>query len=151
MTTTRGVLLLCALGLGAWSQANAQTAAEGCPILPASTGLTWEYSSAGDADFCRALREDGSEAFGMYISKKPGFEPKRSDREEEGRVDGQQIHWYRSELAGKPDIIARETLVKVGRDRTAHIWVQAESQDRLNQALQATQLLQFPSAQLTSN
>ncbi|MBB1087362.1 hypothetical protein H4F99_02530 [Lysobacter sp. SG-8] len=151
MNTSRIALAMGLLAIATWGQGHAQDAAGGCPMLPASTGLSWEYSQAGDADFCRALRADGSEAFGMYIAAKPAFEPKRGDREEESRIDGHEIHWYRTELAGKPDIVARETLVKAGPDRMAHIWIQAEDEQRLQQAIGAAEQLQFNPSQLSSN
>ena len=53
----------------------------GCPQLPAGADLVWEYRSSNNTDFCRALRVDGSEAFGVYIAKDPPFEPKRSNSE----------------------------------------------------------------------
>ena len=146
------VLGLPLLGLLSAFAVHAQDVQGGCPELPADTGLTWEYQGMGDADFCRALREDGSEAFGMYISKDPAFEPKRSNKAEEGRIDGQAVVWYRSELAGKPDVIARETLLEVGKNRVAHIWVQAQDEQQLQQSYQQASDLRFnPQRQLSSN
>ena len=83
--------LVAGLLLGTQGVAHAQDASA-CPQLPANTGLTWEHRASGDADFCRALRSDGSEAFGLYISPKPNFEPVRSDRKERGEIDGQQVY-----------------------------------------------------------
>ncbi|QDH69689.1 hypothetical protein [Marilutibacter alkalisoli] len=145
-------MTFCVLGLLFAAAAQAQDVQGGCPALPASTGLTWEYQNVGDADFCRALREDGSEAFGMFISKDPAFSPKRSDRAEEGVIDGRKVTWYRSELAGKPDIIARETLLELGKNRTAHIWVQVGSQEQLQETYRQASSLEFnPQRQLSSN
>ncbi|AWV07770.1 hypothetical protein [Marilutibacter maris] len=147
------VLSLPLLGLLSITDAHAQDVQGGCPELPADTGLTWEYQGMGDADFCRAMRDDGSEAFGMYISKDPAFEPKRSNRAEDGRIDGHQVVWYRSELAGKPDVIARETLLEVGKNRVAHIWVQAQDEQQLQESYQQTSTLRFDpqQRQLSSN
>lgn len=122
--------------------AQAQESAA-CPQLPADAGLSWEYRGSGGADFCRALRDDGSEAFGLYIAKDSPFEPKRSNREEEGRIDGQEIQWYRAELVGKPDIQARETLLKLDDGRVAHVWLQAESGEQLRQVFEVAQGLDF--------
>lgn len=135
-------LLLVAGGVHA-QEANA------CPQLEASTGLSWEYRGGDGADFCRALRADGSEAFGMYISKKPTFSPKRSDREESGAIGGQQVQWYRAELAGQPGVEARETLVKLHDGRTAHVWMQAGSQDQLQQTFQVTRGIDFSTRHTT--
>jgi hypothetical protein len=134
--------------------ANAQEAAPAqgnCPMLPADTGLRWEYRGNADSDFCRALRADGSEAFGLYIASKSPFEPKRSDRAEAATIDGKPIHWYRGELAGKPNVQVRETLLEVGNGKMAHIWMQASSPEQLKEVLGQTEGLRFPSTRLSVN
>ncbi len=115
----------------------------GCPQLPASTDLIWEHRGTAGSDFCRALRVDGTEAFGMYISAEPSFDPKRRNREEEGLIDGREVQWYRAELVTKPDIEARETLVELDDGRVAHIWLQARSGDQLDRAFDLTRQLRF--------
>ncbi|HEU4772902.1 MAG TPA: hypothetical protein VFS82_00050 [Lysobacter sp.] len=117
--------------------------ADACPQLTNSAGLSWEYRGGSGSDFCRALREDGSEAFGMYISKEPAFTPKRGNREEVDTIDGQEVQWYRAELAGQPGIEARETLIKLDDGRTAHVWLQAASGEQLQNAFQMTRGLDF--------
>lgn len=97
----------------------------------------------GDADFCRALRDDGSEAFGLYISKQAPFDPKRANREETDVVNGRQVQWYRAELAGQPDVEARETLVELNDGRVAHIWLQAGPGEELGKMFQLTRNLDF--------
>jgi hypothetical protein len=134
--------LLAGLLLGTQGVANAQDAGA-CPQLPANTGLTWEHRASGDADFCRALRSDGSEAFGLYISPKPNFEPVRSDRKERGEIDGQQVFWYRAEIAAKPGIEARETLLALPDGHAVHIWLQAPSREQLDAGFKLTQALHF--------
>jgi hypothetical protein len=134
--------LLAGLLLGTHGVANAQDAGA-CPQLPANTGLTWEHRASGDADFCRALRSDGSEAFGLYISPKPNFEPVRSDRKERGEIDGRQIYWYRAEIAAAPGIEARETLLALPDGRAVHIWLQAPSREQLDAGFQLAQALHF--------
>jgi hypothetical protein len=133
---------LAGLLLATHGVANAQDAGA-CPQLPANTGLTWEHRASGDADFCRALRSDGSEAFGLYISPKPNFEPVRSDRKERGEIDGRQVYWYRAEIAAKPGIEARETLLALPDGRAVHIWLQAASREQLDAGFQLTQTLHF--------
>jgi hypothetical protein len=93
--------------------------------------LSWEARSTADSDFCRALRSDGSEAFGLYISAKPNFEPNPRNRQESGRIDGRDVVWYRAEIATNPGVQARETLLQLADGRYAHVWLQADSTDAL--------------------
>lgn len=116
---------------------------QGCPQLPADSGLAWEHRANGASDFCRAVRSDGSEAFGLYISPDPAFEPDRGNREEQARIDGREIHWYRAELAGRPGVEARETLVELRDGRMAHIWLQADSADQLQRMYRLAEALDF--------
>ena len=121
-----------------------------CPQLPASSELTWEYKATGGSDFCRALRADGSEAFGLYISRKANFEPKRGNRAETGVIDGQSVYWYKGELATRPDVEVRETLVELPDGRVAHIWLQAQGPE-LVRTLNQAQAIRFPATRLSSN
>ncbi|RDZ27841.1 hypothetical protein [Lysobacter silvisoli] len=123
---------------------------DGCPQLPPSSQLAWDHKANAGSDFCRALREDGSEAFGMYIAAKSPFVPKRGDRAEAGTIDGKPMYWYRGELAGKPDVQVRETLLELGDGRVAHIWLQAANPAQLGEIQNLTQGLRFPSARLSS-
>ncbi len=128
--------------------AQAQDAG-GCPQLPAGTTLVWEHKTTGDSDFCRAIREDGSEAFGLYISRKASFQPKRGHRAEAGMIDGREMHWYRGELATKPEMQVRETLIQLDDGRVAHIWLQANPGD-LPSMLGQVQSLRMPTTRLSS-
>lgn len=143
--------LLLVLSAAAHAQDAVPAAQGNCPMLPADTGLRWEHRGTADSDFCRALRSDGSEAFGLYISNKSPFEPRRADRAEAGNIDGKPMHWYRGELAGKPQVQVRETLIEIGSGKTAHVWMQADSPDQLKEVLGQTEGLRFPSARLSSN
>jgi hypothetical protein len=111
--------------------------------LPEAADLIWEHNHTNGTDFCRALRVDGTEAFGVYIAGESPFKPKRGNREEEGTVDGREVQWYRAELVTKPDIEARETLLELNDGRVAHIWLQARSGDQLRKALNLTGQLRF--------
>lgn len=122
-----------------------------CPQLPADSGLAWQHKATATSDFCRALRADGSEAFGLYIANESPFKPGRADRAEKASIGGRDVQWYRSEIAAKPDIQARETLVQLPDGRVAHVWVQAGSQGQLEQAMAQMQDLRFRGAQLSSN
>jgi hypothetical protein len=137
-------LLLPLAGTAAAQDAGA------CPYLAADTGLTWEHRGTGDSDFCRALRGDGSEAFGLTIAKDAPFKPKGGDRAERVNIDGREVTWYRTEIAGT-QIQARETVVELPDGRVAYIWVQANSPDQLNQVLQQTQSMKFGATRLSSN
>lgn len=130
--------------------ASAQSSSGACPYLAADTGLTWEHRAGANYDFCRALRADGTEAFGLNIAKQSPFKPKGGNRAERVTIDGHEVTWYRTEIAGA-DVEARETLVTLADGRVAHIWVQAKSVDQLNQVLQQTQSMKFPSTRLSSN
>jgi hypothetical protein len=129
---------------------QAQKAGE-CPHLPADTGLTWEHRGDVNSNFCRALRADGTEAFGLNISPKAPFKLANGNRAERSTIDGQEVTWYRSELAVKPEVEARETLVPLPDGRVAHIWVQAMSQEDLGELYELTQGMRFQSTRLSSN
>jgi hypothetical protein len=129
-------------GITLASSAGAQQA-PACPQLPGDAGLTWDYQGNGDTDLCRALRADGSEAFGLVISAKPTFEPQRPDRAERSQIDGREVTWYRAELAQKPGVQARETLSELPNGRSAHLWLQADNTDKLQAGFQMLQGLRF--------
>lgn len=120
--------MLAAMGAAGCLQAQQ---ANPCPQLPADAGLTWDVGGSARTQLCRALRADGSEAFGLVISDKPAFEPQRGDRAEAGRVGGRDVYWYRAELAQKPGTQARETLLRLPDGRSMHVWLQAPSGDAL--------------------
>jgi hypothetical protein len=89
-------------------------------------------------------------AFGLYISRKANFEPKRGNRAEAGAIDGQAMYWYKGELATKPNVEVRETLVELADGRVAHIWLQGEQQ-QLGGIIQQAQSIRFPATRLSSN
>ncbi len=150
--TGRALAWLC-LSLAAGGAAAQETvAAEGnCPLLPASTGLHWEYRGTADTDFCRALRADDTEAFGLFIAAQSPFEPSRGKRAEAGSVDGKPMYWYRGELPNRPQVRVRETSIEVGNGKVAYLWLHAASDEQLKEVLAQTEGLRFPSARLSSN
>lgn len=139
---------LLAAATGAHAEPQSDIA---CPQLPADAGLVWQHKATPTSDFCRALREDGSEAFGLFIANESPFKPSRGNRAEEAVIDGREVQWYRSEIAAKPDVKARETLIKLPDGRVAHLWVQAATQQQLDEAFSQTSNLRFRNAQLSSN
>ena len=138
--SARSLPFLLLLGVAAQAQAQDPNA---CPQLPVDSGLAWQHQNAGDSEFYRALREDGTEAFGMVIGRDSPFEPNRSNREETGLIDGREVQWYRAELALKPGVQARETLVELPDGRVAHIWLQAGSAEALDTAFGQAEGLRF--------
>ncbi len=150
MNSTTRALAAMAL-LAAAGTAHAQTAPAACPLLPAESGLTWEYKAAAATQFCRALRADGSEAFGLYIAKDSAFKPSRGRRAEEATIDGRATHWYRSELAARPDVQARETLIELPDGRVAYLWIHAYSAEELDQSLAGTSSLRFDGGRVAGN
>lgn len=114
-----------------------------CPQLPVDAELAWEHQGSNGADFCRALRSDGSEAFGVYIAAESPFSPKRMNREVEGIVGGREIYWYRAEIALKPDVTALETLIELNDGRVAHLWLQSSSDAQLQEVMGITRDLRF--------
>jgi hypothetical protein len=140
--------VLLAFAAGAHAQSQSDIA---CPQLPADSGLAWQHKATPTSDFCRALRADGSEAFGLIIANASPFKPSRGNRAEQAMIDGREVQWYRSELAAQPDVKARETLIELPDGRVAHMWVQAKSQQLLDEALGQTANLRFRNAQLSSN
>ena len=133
-------VLLAGLALAGAAEAQQATA---CPQLPPDAGLSWDYRGSSDTELCRALRADGSEAFGLVISARPTFEPQRPDRAERGQIDGHDVYWYRAELAQKPGVQARETVLELPNGRSAHLWLQAENDDKLQAGFQLMQGLRF--------
>ena len=128
MQIVRYSLMLAVVGVVGDLQAQQ---ANPCPQLPAEAGLTWDVGGSAANQLCRALRADGSEAFGLVISAKPAFEPQRGDRAEAGQIGGRDVYWYRAELAQKPGTQARETLLRLPDGRSMHVWLQAPSNDAL--------------------
>ncbi|WP_147652766.1 hypothetical protein [Vulcaniibacterium gelatinicum] len=145
----KALATLCLLALAGAAQAQTVTP-PACPQLPADTGLTWEYRPAGNADFCLAKRADGSEVLGVFIAADPPFQPERRNRTEQGTVDGREVRWYRGEVASRPDVLVRETLVTLGDGRVAHVWVQARDEQTLAQEMQMAQQLRFPESRLST-
>lgn len=126
--------------------ALAQGAPAACPGLPADAGLHWEQLQGAGFVFCRALRGDGGEAFAVTLSGDSPFEPNRRNRAEEGSVGGHGAWWYRSEIAGKEDVIARETLVELGDGRLAHVTLRAGDEAQLQATMAQVGALRFGGA-----
>jgi len=124
--------------------ALAQSAAENCPELPAGSDLSWDVVNGPDFLFCRAISAaDGTQAFSVMLGSDVPFRPDRSLREEEARIDGRKVRWYRGEVATRRDVLVRETLVELGRRSNAHIVVRANSEDLLAQNRMLAERMRF--------
>lgn len=138
--TTTSLLLL--IGTLASSNVLAQQAPS-CPRLPSNANLHWNARIADGTAFCQALNEDGSEAFGLYISSEPGFTPRSPNRLEQGSLNNKPLFWYRSEIAGNPGVDAREAALELREDVWVHVWMQTTSQEELDQRLLVVSQLRF--------
>lgn len=152
MISSRSRWLACPLAcLLLAGTAHAQTAAT-CPTLADDSGLRWEQLDGPDFTFCKAIRSsDGSQAFAVMLGSESPFRPNRSDRAEDVVIDGHVLRWYRSEVASDPNAIIRETLVELGRDRVAHITLQASSQEQKDEVMRQVEKLRFQAPLLSSN
>lgn len=146
----RHLLLLPCLLLAAGA-VPAQSDPAPCPHLDASSGLAWEHRAGPGYDFCRALDAAGTQVLGVYMGTDSPFEPYDDLAAERGRIDGREVTWYSSELAGEPDAQVRETLLQLPDGREAHVWLRAENQQELAGKLELAQGLRFEPVLLTGN
>jgi hypothetical protein len=128
------VCLLVAL-LGVPGTVLAQQATSHCPVLPASSGLQWQEKASTGFLACKAISEDGGESLNvMLTSRDPDIRFSRSQRAETGVFSGESLRWYVPELAGRSESYAasrRITVVKLGKDQYAQVWIDATSPEEL--------------------
>lgn len=142
--------LLCAVALCLPLPALAQLPGT-CPELPASSGLSWESSAGEDFLYCKAVREDGHQAFSVMLRDgESPFRERFSLREEKGLIDGHKVRWYRGQLANK-DAIVRETLIELDDGLTAHIMLRVEDEQQLADSLRQAETLRFGDTRVGSN
>ena len=142
--------LACAAWL--WTgAASAQTADQeafpGCPVFPAeiAESLRWEAMRVPDMLLCRAIRtDDASEAFAMTLSRESRFRPRRSDRAEVANLNGREVQWYRGEVPNEPNVLIRETLIKVDKNQVIHVFMRAKDADILARHQQFVLSLPIP-------
>lgn len=107
-----------------------------CPALPATSDLQWEQRIDREFIACKAVTQDGRQVLNvMLTSKNPDISLSRPLRAEEGGFSGKELYWYRPDLAGRslPDIESRRiTVVKLGKDHYAQVWINAGSQEELS-------------------
>lgn len=118
-------------------------AAEGdCPQLPEVGGLRWEQRALPDMVFCKAIGDEG-ELFSVTLGRSLPFRAVGSQQSGRGNISGHKVRWYRGSDGFDPDLLLRETLLKRGRGREAHVVVRARSEEDLAQRLQLAEQLRF--------
>lgn len=114
----------------------AQQAPSRCPALPADSGLQWDEQANTGFLVCKARSDDGRHSLNLMLtSRNPDIRMIRSQRAEEGVFSGESLHWYVPELAGRNEAFAasrRITVVKLGKDQYAQVWIDAESPEELS-------------------
>ena len=118
----------------AWAtpQASAQDAT--CPALPAGSNLHWQQQAGNGFTVCRAL--DGErQVIGVMLTSSPTVNLQRRNREEEGSIGAYEVHWYQPEIAVSTGERKRVTIVELGDDRYAQVWVDAANDAELRQLL----------------
>ena len=125
------------LGIGALvvSAASSQPAADArCPALPPSSGLSWSYSEGPDFGVCYA-RNPGNPAaglIGVYLGFAPSFRPSGASIAQDGRMDGNTVHWYNKATAGSGFKVGLETLYEL-KSGTSHVWILANDRPRMDE------------------
>ena len=113
----------------------AQQAASRCPALPPDSGLQWDEQANAGFLACKARSDDGRHSLNMMLTTRdPDIRLTRSQRAESGLFSGESLHWYIPELAGRNEAYAasrRITVVKLGKDQYAQIWIDAETPEEL--------------------
>lgn len=136
LATCLGAALLCS------SPLHAQEAAS-CPKLPADSALQWQEVRNPDLLFCKAMDANGNQAFTVMVSNDSPFNPVRSQRAESSSINGKNTWWYRTEIATRPELLAREAAVELANGNVAYFNVQANSDADLQQAYSTVAALGF--------
>ncbi|WP_155944737.1 hypothetical protein [Pseudoxanthomonas sp. Root630] len=143
---------LCLASATAWSQE-----ASSCPTLPANAGLQWEQRVDTSFIACKAVTAEGRQVLNvMLTSRDPKIRLERRLREEESTFSGEEIHWYRLDLAGQetsPAMASRRiTVVEFDNDRYAQVLISADSPEELGTLISLAQQLDVraTSAQLSA-
>ncbi|WP_343237080.1 hypothetical protein [Xanthomonas sp. XNM01] len=119
----------------AWNAQAQQT----CPELPAGAPLSWEQQPGSGFLVCRAVATDGRQVFGVMLTDKPTISPRRRNRQEEGRIGSHEMYWYEPDIAVSTGEEKRVTVIELGKDRYAQIWVDAPDPEALQRSLALAQ------------
>ena len=122
--------------LTAAMSAQAQPAgSDHCPDLPGGSTLHWQQQQRDGYLLCRAEDEHGNPAFNLMLTDdEPKLRLARSLRAERAQFAGQDIHWYRMDLANDAAEQAqyrRITVSRLGKDQYAQLWFNANDQAEL--------------------
>ena len=146
-----------AVGLSLFSAAAWAQTAPACPNLPATAGLTWEQRVDATFIACKAITTDGRQVLNvMLTSRDPKIRLERRLREEESTFSGEEIYWYKLDLGGQettPAMASRRiTVVELGDDQYAQVWINADSAQELSSMISLAQQLDVraASAQLSA-
>lgn len=119
-----------------------------CPALPdaLTSNISWEVKRFPGILQCNALLQDGgAEAFALTISEESPFKPRRGDRAEKVTLaNGEELQWYRGELASDAQAEVREALLRISSNRVVHVFLRAETPDVLAERQRMVQSLPFP-------
>lgn len=141
-------LLLPCLSAPAWAQQTPP-----CPTLPGNAELQWEQRAEHGFIACKAVTADGRQVLNvMLTSRDPRISLERSLRAEEGNFSGREMYWYRPDLGGRdvPGTESRRiTVVKLGKDQYAQVWINAGSPDELASLRALAQQLDVSAASAT--
>lgn len=133
---------LCVALLTGAAQVQAQTTPH-CPTLPASSGLQWQEIRNPDLLFCKAMDANGKLVFSVMVSGETPFVPVRSQRAEAASIDGRSTWWYRTQIASRPELLAREAAIELPDGQVAYINIQAGDDQALQVAYSNVAALQF--------
>jgi hypothetical protein len=107
-----------------------------CPALPPGSDLQWDEQANTGFLACKARSDDGRHSLNvMLTTRDPDIRLTRSQRAESGTFSGEELHWYVPELAGRDEAFAasrRITVVKLGKNQYAQVWIDAESPEELS-------------------
>lgn len=109
-----------------------------CPVLPANSGLEWEYHEGPDFDVCYAGKPGSDErVLGIYLGNHPSFKPKEGVRVGKGNVAGKKVVWYLQDTEDSSSAFARQTLVVLNGKYgyVAHVWLDADTDQELQDRL----------------
>lgn len=104
-----------------------------CPGLPSGSNLHWEHKAGDGFILCRALDGD-RQVLSVMLTETPVTKLPRRNREEEGWVGTHQVRWYLPDVAQDAGS-KRITVVELGDNRYAQVWVDASSDAELQQLL----------------
>ncbi|MBO9716532.1 MAG: hypothetical protein J7507_06910 [Pseudoxanthomonas sp.] len=108
--------------------------ATACPALPDGSSLRWEAKAGDGFTVCRALEGD-RQVLGVMLAAKPTVSLLRRNRVEEGHIGLHEVRWYQPEIAAQGSERKRVTVVELGEDRYAQVWIDASSDDELRQLI----------------